>query len=95
VDTGAIDHITSELDKLTTKEKYMGEEQIHTASGSGMKISHIGHTTIYTPSCDIHLNNILYVLEETKNLVSIHRLAEDNSVFVDFHPISSVSRIRK
>jgi hypothetical protein len=74
-DTGATDHITGELDKLTTEEKYMGEEQIHTASGTGMEISPIGHTTVYTPSRDIHLNNILYVPKATKNLVSIHRLA--------------------
>ncbi|BAF03797.1 Os01g0123000 [Oryza sativa Japonica Group] len=35
VDTGATDHITSQLDKLTTKEKYQGTDQIHTASGEG------------------------------------------------------------
>jgi hypothetical protein len=85
-DTGATDHITRELDKLTMKEKYTGEEQIHMASRSSMEISHIGHTTVYTPRRDIHLNNILYVPETTKNLVSIHRLVEDNCVFVEFHP---------
>jgi hypothetical protein len=84
-DTGATDYIMGELDKLTMKNKYIGEEQIHTASGIGMKISHIGHTTIYTTSKNIHLNNVLYVLEATKNLVSIHRLAKDNYVFVEFH----------
>jgi hypothetical protein len=85
-DTGATNHITRELDKLTMKEKYTREDQIHTASGTSMEISHIGHSTVYTPSRDIHLNDILYVPEATKNLVSIHRLAEDNCVFVEFHP---------
>ncbi|WVZ48786.1 hypothetical protein U9M48_000195 [Paspalum notatum var. saurae] len=33
-DTGATDHITSELNKLTMREKYNGGDQIHTASGS-------------------------------------------------------------
>jgi hypothetical protein len=32
-DTSATDHITSELDKLTTREKYGGADQLHTASG--------------------------------------------------------------
>ncbi|XP_052159482.1 uncharacterized protein LOC127776994 [Oryza glaberrima] len=32
VDTGATDHITGQLDKLTTREKYKGTDQIHTAS---------------------------------------------------------------
>nr|ABF99203.1 retrotransposon protein, putative, Ty1-copia subclass [Oryza sativa Japonica Group] len=33
VDTEATDHITGQLDKLTTREKYKGTDQIHTASG--------------------------------------------------------------
>ncbi|KAK1629604.1 hypothetical protein QYE76_003919 [Lolium multiflorum] len=32
-DTGATDHITGELNKLTMKEKYTGREQIHAANG--------------------------------------------------------------
>jgi hypothetical protein len=32
VNIGATDHITSQLDKLTTREKYKGTDQIHTAS---------------------------------------------------------------
>jgi hypothetical protein len=38
---GTTDHITSELDKLTIREKYGGSDQVHTASGLGMSISHI------------------------------------------------------
>ncbi|KAK1607649.1 hypothetical protein QYE76_031322 [Lolium multiflorum] len=34
-DTGATDHITGELDKLTMKEKYTGRDKIHTANGTG------------------------------------------------------------
>src|SRR6185312_4720112 len=51
-----------------------------------MDISHIGHTTVHTPSRNIHLNNVLYVPEAKKNLVSVHRLTTDNSVFLEFHP---------
>jgi hypothetical protein len=45
-DTGATDHVTSELNKLTMREKYHGNDQIHTASGSGMEIKHVGHITV-------------------------------------------------
>jgi histone deacetylase 1/2 len=38
VDSGASDHITSELEKLTVRDKYHGQDQVHTANGSGMKI---------------------------------------------------------
>lgn len=34
-DTGATDQITSELDRLTVKEKYTGKDQVQTANGSG------------------------------------------------------------
>ncbi|XP_021317484.1 bromodomain and WD repeat-containing protein 3-like [Sorghum bicolor] len=35
MDTGATDHVTGELEKLTMRDKYNGHEQVHTASGSG------------------------------------------------------------
>jgi histone deacetylase 1/2 len=85
-DTGATDHITSELDKLTMKEKYHGRDKINAANGAGMNISHIGHALVKSPSKHFHLNNVLHVPSATKNLVSIHRLTRDNHVYVRFHP---------
>jgi histone deacetylase 1/2 len=51
-----------------------------------MHISHIGHSTIHTPSRSLNLRNILHVPSSKKNLVSVHRLASDNNVFLEFHP---------
>jgi hypothetical protein len=39
-DSRATDHLTSDLEKLAVHDKYHGNNQIHTASGSGMNISH-------------------------------------------------------
>uniref|UniRef100_A0A453MZD0 Uncharacterized protein n=1 Tax=Aegilops tauschii subsp. strangulata TaxID=200361 RepID=A0A453MZD0_AEGTS len=44
VDSGATNHITGELEKVTMRDKYRGKDHIHTASGEGMKISHVGHS---------------------------------------------------
>jgi hypothetical protein len=85
VDTGATDHIIGQLDKLTTREKYKGTDQIHTASGEGMNIKHIGHTIVPTPSRPLHLKNILHVPQASKNLVSVHRLIADNYAFLEIH----------
>jgi hypothetical protein len=71
---------------LSIKKKYQGNDQIYTASGTGVDISNIGHTTVHTPSRDLHLNNVWYVPHAKKNLVSVHRLATDNSAFLEFHP---------
>jgi hypothetical protein len=86
MDSGATDHITGELNKMTIRDKYHGGEQVHAANGSGMEISHVGHSTLQSPSHKIHLRNILHVPSANKSLVSINRLTRDNNVFVEFHP---------
>nr|AAV44026.1 hypothetical protein [Oryza sativa Japonica Group] len=86
VDTGATDHITGELDKLTVRDKYTGNEQVHAANGTGMEISHIDHATVPISSGNLVLKNVLYVPEATKSLVSASRLAFDNDAFVELHP---------
>jgi len=51
-----------------------------------MNISNIGHATLHTPAADLYLKNILHVPKVQKNLVSVHKLALDNHVFLEFHP---------
>ncbi|KAK1699306.1 hypothetical protein QYE76_016003 [Lolium multiflorum] len=36
MDTGATDHLTSELHKLTTHQPYYGHDKVHTANGAGI-----------------------------------------------------------
>jgi hypothetical protein len=86
MDTGATDHITGDLEKLTIRDKYTDHEQVHTANGAGMEISHVGQSTLHSPHSQIHLNNILHVPTSNKSLVSVHRLARDNNAFLEFHP---------
>jgi hypothetical protein len=86
-DTGATDHTTSDLNKLTMREKYHGNDQIHTTPSSGMEIKYVGHATVPTQLCSLHLNNVLHVPKATKNLGSIYRLAKDKYTFIEFHPV--------
>jgi hypothetical protein len=85
-DSGATDHITRELDKLTMREQYNGHDRIHGPNGKGMDIRHIGHSLYYTPKHNFRLNNILYALDASKNLLSVHRLAKDNNAFLEHWP---------
>jgi histone deacetylase 1/2 len=87
-DSGATDHITGELEKLHVRDRYNGNEKIHTASGSGMDMHHIGHYVIHTPTHDLHLKNILHVPQATKSLLSTSRLARDNHAFFEYWPNS-------
>lgn len=86
IDTGATDHITSELDRLTTRERYTGTDQIQVANGSGLSISHIGNSLIPGSSRSLVLKHILYAPKINKHLISVKRLASDNDAFVEFHP---------
>jgi hypothetical protein len=85
-DMGSTDHITSELNKLSMREKYNGTYQIHTASGSGMSISHVGHSVLHTPDRELFLNNVLHVPKAKKNLVFVHHFTTDNNAYLEFHP---------
>lgn len=85
-DTGATDHITNELDRLAVRERYNGNEQVQVGNGAGLKISHIGHSTINTAARPLFLRNILHVPGITKNLLSIHRFTRDNDCYFEYHP---------
>jgi histone deacetylase 1/2 len=89
MNTGATDHFPAEMEKLHMREPYHGKEHLHMADGSGMRISHVGQALLSTPSSrPLYLRNIFHVPSLTKNLLSVHKLAHDNNVFVEFHPNS-------
>ena len=85
-DTGATHHIIGELEKMTVHDQYRGKDRVHTTDGSGMVISHVGHTIVRNPVKNLHLRNILHVPSASKNLLSVHCLTKDNNVFLEFHP---------
>jgi histone deacetylase 1/2 len=86
VDTGATDHVTGELEKLTIRNKYKGQDQVQTANGAGMVITHIGHSVVNTPSRPLYLKNILYVPNASKNLISAYRLMVDTAAYFELYP---------
>ena len=66
---------------------------MHTASGKGMDITHIGNSIVKTPEKILHLNNVLHVPDASKNLVSVHRFTLDNKVLIIFYPYCFVVQI--
>lgn len=83
MDSGATDHLTSDLSRLNMHERYAGKDQVHVANGQGLSISHIGHSSLAGSS--LKLKNILHVPHISKDLLSVYRLVHDNYVFVEFH----------
>jgi hypothetical protein len=68
------------------RTKYNGNDQVHTASSSGMNITHIGHSVIPTPNHNLILKNILHVLQAAKNLLSVHRFTTYNHESLEYFP---------
>jgi len=68
------------------RDKYRGGDQVHAANGSGMEIDQIGRSVVRTPNKNLILDNVLYIPQASKNLVSVHKLARDNDAFFEFHP---------
>jgi hypothetical protein len=64
------------------KEKHGGQEKIQSANGLGMRISYIVNSTLQTLERNLHLNNVRLV---QNNLLSVHRLTTDNSIFIEYH----------
>jgi histone deacetylase 1/2 len=85
-DSGATDHITGNLDRLHMREAYHGNNHVQVSNGSGLRISHTGYSTTNTAAKSLVLKNVLHVPNISKNLLSVHKLARDNGVFLDFHP---------
>lgn len=51
-----------------------------------MKIHHIGHSVLHSPTRNIDLKNILHVPNASMNLLSVNRIARDNNAFFEFRP---------
>ncbi|KAK1665998.1 hypothetical protein QYE76_054157 [Lolium multiflorum] len=68
-DSGATHHITHDLDKLTTKEPYHGNEQVHTANGAG--IGRGARLEVLTPDDD-HMETVAEDVDPPVQQPSLH-----------------------
>jgi hypothetical protein len=82
-ETGATDHITSDLDRLALHEQYHGGDSVQVGNGAGLQILNTGSCSISTNTPPLALNNVLHVPEIAKHLISVHKLTKDNNVFFE------------
>jgi hypothetical protein len=50
LDSGANNHVTSELEKLSLQQPYQGTDQVTVGNGGGLQIANTGSSLITTPS---------------------------------------------
>ncbi|KAJ6969913.1 hypothetical protein NC653_034466 [Populus alba x Populus x berolinensis] len=85
LDIGANQHVMPDLATLTDSAPYLGNDFLHVGDGEALDISHVGHTTLYSPKRLFTLTNVLRVPHITKPLLSVQKFYRDNHVYFEFH----------
>ncbi|CAA7017709.1 unnamed protein product [Microthlaspi erraticum] len=88
MDSGATHHLTTDLNNLALHQPYNGGEEVTIANGTGLNISHIGSSSLSTPTRSLMLHDVLYVPDLKRNLISVYRMYNNNKVSVEFFPTS-------
>ena len=86
IDTGASHHIVQDLEHLTLADSYPGSDKVLVGDGTGLEITHIGHTTLNTKHKSLNLNQVLCVPNMKSNLLSVSKLCKTNNCSVEFFP---------
>lgn len=71
---------------LSIHSEYDGQDEVVLGNGTGLKVAHIGSTTLPSTSRSLALKETMHVPLIHKNLISVHKFTHDNNVIVEFHP---------
>jgi hypothetical protein len=74
VDSGANQHISSNLGNLTLQQPYSGNETVSVGNDAGLHLANTGCSFFNTHSSSFCLKNILHCPNASTNLLSIQRL---------------------
>lgn len=77
--------MTNDLSNISLKFKYRGKSKLIIGNGNELLISHVG--IVLLPTCDgthIQVNNVLYVPQISRNLISISSRTIHNNYIVTF-----------
>lgn len=85
-DSGASNHITTDMANLAIQEEYNGSDKVAVGNGSGLCITHSGSSSVVLSNSKFKLNNILHCPKAITNLLSVHQFASDNHCFFVFFP---------
>ncbi|KAE8712228.1 hypothetical protein F3Y22_tig00110260pilonHSYRG00155 [Hibiscus syriacus] len=85
VDSGATHHVTPDASNMINQSEFLGPGKLTVGNGVALGIDNIDKVALSTTSRVLLLNDLLHVPQITENLLSISKLAMDNSVFLEFH----------
>lgn len=71
LDFAATNHVTNDLGSLAISSEYAGSGKIRIRNGTGLSISHAGHTSFNSNCRLLHLKNLVHVPLITKASISL------------------------
>ena len=83
-DSGALNHITSDLANLSIHNAYHGKDHVVVFNASGLNISHIGSSQLHHNSSPFKMNNILHCPSVSANLLYVNQFSRDNDCYFLF-----------
>ncbi|KAA8539520.1 hypothetical protein F0562_026212 [Nyssa sinensis] len=84
-DSGASNHITSNLTNLALHNAYQGKDHVAVGNGAGLPIAHTGSSKFTCGSSTFALQNILHCPSIAANLLSISQFTQDNNCYFVFY----------
>ncbi|GMI65053.1 hypothetical protein HRI_000174600 [Hibiscus trionum] len=90
-DSGATHHLTNDITNLQTAT-YPGSGSVQVGNGSILPIKCSGQSSFLSGSRNFKLNNLLFVPNITKNLLSVSKFTQDNQVSLEFFPTHCQAR---
>ena len=82
IDSGALDHMIANLDKLHDVKQLSHKPKINLPNGGVAYVTHVGDTWL---SDGIKLKDVLFVPEFKQNLLSVQKLCQSDNCCVLFH----------
>lgn len=83
-DTGASHHVTNDPSSFTNFSDYGGPDKIVIRDSSGLKITHMGTSKIYSPIKSLMLDNVLCVFKPKACFTN--KICINNKVSMKFFP---------
>ncbi|GKV43245.1 hypothetical protein SLEP1_g50561 [Rubroshorea leprosula] len=72
LDSGANNHVTTDLANLALHSEYNGPDELHIGDGTSLQITHVGHSTLSTPQSSLPLRNDCYTNETLLQGPTVH-----------------------
>lgn len=87
VDSGALHRVTGDVNNLQHFSAYGGPDEINISDGTGLKISHIGNSTLVHNNNSLVLDGVLCSPYIRNNLLSVSKFIKSNNVSLEFFPM--------